>query len=202
MMPDLKRRITNSVLAVCSVGILLCTGVAPAHAGQQDIDVQEPEDLPKLEEQHWQRAIVTTDPQDAIIQYELDRFVQRLGDQESEEDDVIVLEADVLFQANSWELPENASQVIETLVEDVPQGAAVSIVGHTDSQTVLDMYDFDNQQLSENRAQAVPEALESQRADLDIISEGRGDTEPAVTEDPDDPGTYAANRRVEIRYES
>ena len=31
MMPDLKRRITNSILAVCSVGILLCAGVAPAH---------------------------------------------------------------------------------------------------------------------------------------------------------------------------
>lgn len=38
------------------------------------------------------------------------------------------------------------------------------------------------------------------RPDLELTVEGFGDSDPAVTEDEDDPDTFAANRRVEIRY--
>lgn len=62
-------------------------------------------------------------------------------------------------------------------------------------------HELDNQQLSENRAQAVADALANTRTDLALDVDGFGDTQPAVTEDPDDPTTFAANRRVEIRFE-
>ncbi|EYT49849.1 OmpA family protein [Brachybacterium muris] len=77
----------------------------------------------------------------------------------------------------------------------------MQVGGHTDSRPVdRSQYDFDNQQLSEHRAQAVAAALAADRPDLTLEVEGFGDEQPAVSEDPDDPSTYAANRRVELRY--
>ena len=51
-----------------------------------------------------------------------------------------------------------------------------------------------------NRAEAVAGALRSERPDLVLEVSGVGDSDPAVTEDPEDASTYAANRRVEIVY--
>src|SRR5699024_12595346 len=79
---------------------------------------------------------------------------------------------------------------------DVPDGAAVSVSGHTDSVIGA----VDNQELSENRAEAVAEVIEAARDDLDLQVAGFADTQPAETEDPEDPSTFAANRRVDIVY--
>lgn len=114
--------------------------------------------------------------------------------------DVVVLETDLLFAAMEWELTPAANSAIVELVEEVPEGAVVGVHGHTDSNPVPEGHDFDNQEFSERRAEAVAEVLEEERPDLELEVGGFGDSDPAVTEDPDDPSTFAANRRVEIRY--
>ena len=112
-----------------------------------------------------------------------------------------MLETDILFASNAWELPAPAASKIVELAAEVPEGATVQVGGHTDSRPVdRSQYDFDNQQLSEHRAQAVADALAAERPDLTLEVEGFGDEQPAVSENPDDPSTYAANRRVELRY--
>lgn len=196
----MKPRISRSVIVTCLAGALAFPGAVIANATDQKVEPPQPEDRPELGQENWDRAVFTPDREQAIIRFDMDRFIEELGDQEAEDDDVIVLEADILFEPNSWELPDSASAKLEELVQDVPDGSQVSVTGHTDSRPVSDAYDFDNQELSEKRAEAVAEALEDQRSDFDITAEGLGDAEPAVTEDPDVPGTYAANRRVEIRH--
>ena len=201
-MPKMTRFVPRSVLVAGLAGVLAFSGAVAAHATTPTPRPPGPEDRPELTQKNWDGAVFSTDPEQAIIRFDMERFIEHLGDQQADEDNVIVLEADILFEPNSWELPDTAAAKLEELVQEVPDGSAVSITGHTDSRPVSDAYDFDNQELSENRAEAVAEALETQRPDLEITAEGLGDAEPAVTEDPDVPGTYAANRRVEIRHEN
>lgn len=146
-------------------------------------------------------AIVSFDPEDAIMRFSADDAVENLGDLPDEEDaesNMISLSTDILFRVNSWELPESADDRIADLVEEIPDGASVRVVGHTDSAPTGE--DFDNQELSENRAEAVADVLTRERPDLELDVTGLGDTEPAVTEDEGDEATFAANRRVEIIY--
>src|SRR5699024_7074518 len=112
----------------------------------------------------------------------------------------ISLATDILFPPNSWELPDTASDRIDDLVADIPDDAQVQVRGHTDSTPTGK--DFDNKELSTRRAEAVADVIAKVRSDLHLHVEGLGDSEPAETEKPDDPSTFAANRRVEIRYES
>lgn len=138
---------------------------------------------------------------DAVRLYDPSGHVIALGDEREVEDGetTISLSTDLLFTENSWDLPSSAPRRIAELVSDVPDGATVQVVGHTDTQQPVG-HDFDNQELSENRAEAVAEVLRDERPDLDLEVSGLGDTQPAVTPDPEDPTTHAANRRVEISY--
>ena len=140
---------------------------------------------------------------DSITRFDAAESITSLGGTDTDtEEDVIVLETDILFASNAWELPAPAASKIVELAAEVPEGATVQVGGHTDSRPVdRSRYDFDNQQLSEHRAQAVADALAAERPDLTLEVEGFGDEQPAVSENPDDPSTYAANRRVELRYE-
>ncbi|NDK31238.1 OmpA family protein [Nesterenkonia haasae] len=136
-----------------------------------------------------------------ITPYSTEGTIDELGGGESDEQDVLVLEADLLFRSNEWDLPPNAVEPIAELAEVVPEGASVDVHGHTDSLPVDEsQFDFDNRELSENRAQAVADALAEERPDLTLNVEGFGDEQPAVREDPEDSSTFAANRRVELRY--
>lgn len=139
---------------------------------------------------------------DSITRFDAAESITSLGGTDTDtEKDVIVLETDILFASNAWELPAPAASKIVELAAEVPEGATVQVGGHTDSRPVdRSQYDFDNQQLSEHRAQAVADALAAERPDLTLEVEGFGDEQPAVSENPDDPSTYAANRRVELRY--
>lgn len=139
---------------------------------------------------------------DSITRFDAAESITSLGGTDTDtEEDVIVLETDILFASNAWELPAPAASKIVELAAEVPEGATVQVGGHTDSRPVdRSQYDFDNQQLSEHRAQAVADALAAGRPDLTLEVEGFGDEQPAVSENPDDPSTYAANRRVELRY--
>lgn len=139
---------------------------------------------------------------DSITRFDATESITSLGGTDTDtEEDVIVLETDILFASNAWDLPAPAASKIVELAAEVPEGATVQVGGHTDSRPVdRSRYDFDNQQLSEHRAQAVADALAAERPDLTLEVEGFGDEQPAVSENPDDPSTYAANRRVELRY--
>lgn len=186
--PTRRRPLISAALA----GLLVFG--TPAVAGANVVQTAPPPppaDLPDLSD-----FIVRYDPQD---------WVRTLGEAPEQtgseaEDDVVVLEADFLFAAMEWEFSEHAAARIAELVEEVPDDTDVNVHGHTDSNPVPEGYDFDNQELSDRRAEAVAEVLEEERPDLTLNVEGFGDSDPAVAEDPDDPSTYAANRRVEIRY--
>lgn len=85
--------------------------------------------------------------------------------------------------------------LIERLdVAEVPKGAEVQVHGHTDSIGSAAY----NQELSEKRARAVAEVIESVRSDLRLQVKGFGKDRPV--ESNDEPAGRALNRRVEIRY--
>lgn len=129
----------------------------------------------------------------------LEDSVQPLEQTREEEGSTVIdLATDILFEVNAWELPSSAEESIAELIADVPDDAAVTITGHTDSTPTGEA--FDNAELSEHRARAVADAVSAARPDLELEVSGAGSSDPAVSEDPEDPSTLAANRRVEIRY--
>lgn len=193
------------VLAAGCAGLLILGAAPAASADEEDTGLSEqaPPEEPEegINQSSMSNSVLRYDPSRHLIRYDPQNHIEDLGGSEAEEEDVIVLETDILFSPNEWELPGHAGARIGELVDAVPEGAAVSVEGHTDSNPVDEtVYDFDNQELSENRAQAVADALEEERPDLALTVEGFGDSDPAVREDAEDPDTFAANRRVEIRY--
>lgn len=186
------------VIAVSST-VLLMAGAAPAAADSVD-DGPPPEPEGGISAGDLRDSVHRFDLDGTVDAADLDGTVHSLGDARSENEDVIVLETDILFTPNSWELPGEAGPRVVELVEEVPEGAAVAVHGHTDSTPVGPDHDFDNEQLSERRAQAVSDVLAEERSDLELDVAGFGAEEPAVAEDEQDASTFAANRRVEIRY--
>lgn len=164
---------------------------SPAAAGLGDLEPPE-EPWEQLTPEILNASVFSSDPERSVLE---------LGeaDQETEED-VVVLQTDILFSPNEWDLPGSAASRIGELVEEIPDGAAVRGHGHTDSRAVPEVDDFDDQELSEVRTQAVADVLEEQRADLHLEVEGFGDSQPAEAEEDEDPSSFAANRRVEIRH--
>ena len=110
------------------------------------------------------------------------------------------LEDSVLFDFGSSELRGEASTTLTNLATVIKDSKApkVQIQGHTDS--VSD--DAFNQKLSEQRAQAVSNALKSDGVAADLEAVGYGETKPvAPNENPDgsdNPAGRRLNRRVEV----
>ena len=113
---------------------------------------------------------------------------------------VITLEDSVLFDFGSSELRGQASTTLTNLATVIKDSNApkVQVQGHTDS--VSD--DAFNQKLSEQRAQAVSNALKSDGVAADLEAVGYGETKPvAPNENPDgsdNPAGRRLNRRVEV----
>ena len=192
-------RRSTAAASLAASALLLALG-APAALAEGETE-GPPEQPFEITDEILQRSITVYDPARSITEYDPARSITELGGSEPAEDEVIVLEADILFPSNAWDLSDGAAARIVELAAEIPEGATVQVGGHTDSLPVdRSQYDFDNQQLSEHRAQAVADALAEGRPDLTLEVEGFGDREPAVTEDPDDSSSYAANRRVELRY--
>ncbi|MGC0274508.1 OmpA/MotB family protein [Pseudactinotalea sp. Z1739] len=201
-LPGLQRGIRSACAALL---LVVATGAA-ATAVVDDGPPPEPEGGISGSDKRGSVRVFSTDAvrvfsTDAVRVFSIDGSVTSLGDGVEVVGDtsVISLSSDLLFPPNSWELPASAPGKIADLVSDVPQGATVQVTGHTDS--VPTGADFDNVELSQERAEAVAGALRDERPDLDLEVSGVGDAEPAEREDPDDPSTFAANRRVEIAYE-
>lgn len=111
---------------------------------------------------------------------------------------VITLTSDILFAFDSAEISGPATARIAELVADIPAGR-LQVHGHTDSRGSADY----NQQLSEDRAATVAEAIAATRPDLDLDVAGFGMTQPVAPNEQggeDNPEGRALNRRVEIRY--
>ena len=113
---------------------------------------------------------------------------------------VITLEDSILFDFGESDIRSDAAHTLSklaTVLNDAKVPAA-HIYGHTDS--VSD--EAFNQQLSEDRANAVSAELKKDGASATLDATGYGETKPiAPNENPDgsdNPAGRALNRRVEI----
>lgn len=111
----------------------------------------------------------------------------------------ITLSSDVLFEFDSSDLSEEADGSLEAAIEELSEvdGGNLEIVGHTDDEHTEEY----NQELSEDRAEAVHERLED-LADLsvfdDVILRGESFREPIADNDSEE--GRAQNRRVELHF--
>lgn len=115
----------------------------------------------------------------------------------------IILESDVLFDFDRWELRPEATKSLTAVAQALGQfkGRSIRLIGHTDSKGD----DGYNQKLSLKRAASVKQffAAQSTLRGFKFNSEGKGEREPAVAnsfpDGRDDPAGRQKNRRVEIR---
>ncbi|MGO0575675.1 OmpA family protein [Ornithinimicrobium panacihumi] len=119
---------------------------------------------------------------------------------EQGEELTVNLDTEVLFEFDEATLTSEADEALAVAVETLQaqDGRAIVVAGHTDGQGSAER----NMELSEQRAQAVAEALEEQLGDgWDITVEWHGMSRPAVEETGTPEQVEAAqarNRRVEI----
>ena len=112
----------------------------------------------------------------------------------------ISLDSGILFDVDSYAIRPESSEVLNSLAQVLTQAGApkATVAGHTDS--VAD--DAYNQTLSEQRAQAVVDALHAAGATTQLAPVGYGETQPAAPntnpDGSDNPGGRQLNRRVEI----
>jgi len=114
-------------------------------------------------------------------------------------DTVVSLNTDVLFRFGESTLAGSAEDAVVDAVRDVPDGARVAVVGHTDSIGS----DSENVSLSKKRAQAVADVIEQERDDIEPTVSGKGEkdpVEPNAKGGKDNPDGREKNRRVEITY--
>ncbi len=119
------------------------------------------------------------------------------GLETSESDSSVTLSSDILFGFDTSSISDAAQTEIGKIVEDVPDGASVTITGYTDDVGEDDY----NEKLATERAQAVEKVLARVRIDLDLTAEGRGAADPVAPNakgGEDNPEGRAKNRRVEI----
>lgn len=117
---------------------------------------------------------------------------------EAADEKTLTLGSDVLFAFGSAELDGGARAALEKLLADLPDGASVTVDGHTDSRGG----DGINIPLSQERAQAVADVIAGQRPDVAIVVAGHGSSAPLAEEYPGGEADFdamATNRRVEIR---
>ena len=121
--------------------------------------------------------------------------------EESGDETVVSLQTDVLFRFGEASLSSGAKDAVAAAVADLPEDAAVDVVGHTDSVGS----DADNKKLSTERAEAVATVIEDERDDLDLDVSGKGESDPVEPNErggEDNPEGREKNRRVELRYSS
>lgn len=122
---------------------------------------------------------------ESVMQWSLDRSVQSVEQVETDgETTTITLATDILFEPDKWDLAESAVDKIGELIAEVPDGASVTVHGHTDSIVGA----VDNQELSDNRAQAVADVIAAARPDLVLDVAGFANTLPGRHGDSRRPG--------------
>lgn len=119
-----------------------------------------------------------------------------------EEDEIVIeVPSDLLFDFDQSELKVDVIETLDRLSEDLKQydGANVYISGHTDSQGK----EYYNQRLSEDRAKEVQKYLlgmgKINTETVNIAINGYGETKAVASNDTEE--RRAKNRRVEIIVE-
>lgn len=121
---------------------------------------------------------------------------------ESPDEVTVALDADVFFDFDESALRDDALAALDDLITQMDSAGVdeVTITGHTDD-VGTDTY---NQELSEDRAQAVEAYLADHLGGVHLRSEGRGADDPIAPNQTgngeDYPEGRALNRRVEITY--
>lgn len=189
-----RRRLVALAGTVLAVTLL---GAGPAGADPVTDSPTPPSDPPSPTQAQLDRSI-TVFTHMAITTYVLETSITTLDMTTRDSGETTIsLASDILFEPDAWDIPAPAADRIVELVQAAPDGATVQVNGHTDSVDGA----VPNQELSQHRAEAVAAVIAAARPDLQLQVAGLADTQPAVTEDPQDPATFAANRRVEIVYE-
>jgi outer membrane protein OmpA-like peptidoglycan-associated protein len=117
-----------------------------------------------------------------------------------DEQTVVALTADMLFEFGKADLTDAARVALTDLADQIPQGAAVSVDGYTDSISGDDI----NIPLSQDRARTVADALAAARPDLVLTPTGHGSADPVASntnaDGSDNPVGRRLNRRVTLTY--
>ncbi|TQN31009.1 outer membrane protein OmpA-like peptidoglycan-associated protein [Haloactinospora alba] len=124
-------------------------------------------------------------------------------DAENSEERTVTLAADVLFEFDEADITDEADGALEEaarVLDDSAEGTTVEIDGYTDAKGSAER----NQELSEERAEAVEEELSSRTEGSDITFDvtGHGSADPVAPNEvdgEDNPEGREKNRRVEIR---
>lgn len=185
--------------AALTVGAVLCCVLATPAVADDPTDA-----LDALPDSAWAESITPLEDNITVLDENitaLDLNITPLDTRTTEgKQTVISLSSDILFAFGDATIDGRAEARIAELVDEVPDGATVQVHGHTDS---IGTEEF-NQELSEDRAATVAEAVEAARPDLELEVEGFGLHEPVEPNEvggEDNPEGRALNRRVEIRYE-
>ena len=113
----------------------------------------------------------------------------------------VVIHNQGLFGSGSARVSDSHEPVVRKLAQVLKgEGAAspIHVIGHTDSQPIRTVRFPSNWHLSSSRADAVARLMaETLRAPMELITEGRADTEPIATNDTAE--GRRQNRRIEIR---
>lgn len=210
--------------AVVAAVFLLGTGVpvahaalpheaspAPSGAGEPDPELvaeaaehlaQDRERIEGVEITPEMRAAAVLDlrAEDATFDLRPDDSTTSLETARTEEEDTVVtLTSDLLFEFGSADLTPAARDAVTALADDIPEGAAIEVDGHTDSVGSEEL----NLDLSQRRADAVADVLRAARADLELTVTGHGESQPVAENEvggEDNPAGRALNRRVEVTY--
>lgn len=194
--------LAGTALLTAFTTVTTVTTAPPASAATDDswLEASEPPVDPPSPSPEQLRGSVTTYVPDDLVRstktYTIDGVTTLESTSTEGGDTTISLATDILFEPDRWDVPQAAVDRIAQLVADVPQGEQVEVAGHTDAIVGA----VDNQLLSENRAGAVAAVVAAARPDLVLSVAGYADTRPAVTDNPQDAATLAANRRVEITF--
>lgn len=142
--------------------------------------------------------------EESVVPLQPEDFIDPMREEETDGDTTTVtIATDILFEFDEAEPEEQAQGALRDLSGDIDGiSGTVEIVGHTDG--IGD--DSYNQELSEQRAEAVQELLETElgASAPEFETEGRGSNDPVAEETTsdgeDNPTGRARNRRVEVSY--
>lgn len=179
-------RRSRAATGVLAAALVLAAAAAPAHGDGVD-------DLPEITSAQLAASVHDLQPNVSDIRSQITPLEREISAK------AIALNSDVLFAFDEARISPRAQEAIGDVVEDIPQGAAVTITGYTDDVGEDDY----NQELSTRRARAVEKAVAAARPDLTTTARGRGSADPVEPNSrggEDNPAGRAKNRRVEISY--
>src|SRR5699024_7260391 len=106
--------------ATCCAGVLTMAGslgALPASFADQESE-QQPPPPQEVTDAMLADSVTQYDPEDSITAYDIQRSIEELGDAESDDDNVIILEADILFEAMQWQMSTPAEDRIAELIDE------------------------------------------------------------------------------------